>query len=474
MRNAVLAWGFATKALDDAGMSRFLLSCVAVCGLLAAAASAPAQDGEGKDIGAAFTVSGIEIDVGAPTSDAARDAAFKEAPRRAWPRLWARLTGNEADSAPQMSDAALSAIIDGIEIQREQLGEGRYIATLGVAFDRQRAGRRLPAGARVIQSRPMLLVPVLTEAGAMSTYEPYSPWFKAWQAFPASSSTIDYVRPRGSAADRVIVNGWQGLRGDRRLWRQILGRYSADNVVTAEARLRRTYPGGPVSGYFLARYGPDAEILDSFSLRASSSAEIPAMLSQAVQRMDGAYTRALEEGVLQAEDSLSANLSSISAPPVEIDDGFEALGLIIAQVPTPAADDWVALENAISGVPAVDRLTLTSLQVGGLSEVELATSASEAQLRAALAARNLTLVGSDGNYIIRRRQTGDGAAGEVVTPNAAGTGGAGISEPQAGSPAQNGQPPAGNAPAAPSTNPSATGEQPQSLLPPVDETGDDR
>ena len=265
--------------------------------------------------GTAFAVENIRLDVKAETVEAARNAAFREAPRRAWPRLWARMTGQKGSEAPTMSDAALDAMIDAIEVERERFGAGRYIARLGVVFNRQRAGERLPLGARILQSRPLLLLPISTDAGAFGALEPDGEWFAAWENFSSGSSVIDYVRPQGSAADRILLTGWQARRDDRGLWRAALARYDADNVLVAEARIDRTYPGGPIGASFVARYGPNGAELARFRMRANGPQELSAMLAAAVKRMDGAYARALQDGRLGADDERSVTLDPIAAAP---------------------------------------------------------------------------------------------------------------------------------------------------------------
>ena len=52
------------------------------------------------------------------------------------------------------------------------------------------------------------------------------------------------------------------------------------------ARLERQWPGGPVRGTFTARYGPDSRPLDTFTLKADSADALPAMLAQAVERIE--------------------------------------------------------------------------------------------------------------------------------------------------------------------------------------------
>ncbi|MGB7406483.1 MAG: hypothetical protein WA906_12395 [Pacificimonas sp.] len=438
--------------------------------LFAAAWSQSRAQGEGSAAepaatGAAFTVGGIVLDVRADSVEEARDAAFREAPRRAWPRLWARMTGQSADSAPRMSDAALDAMIDAVEVEEERFGRERYIATLGIVFDRQRAGRRLPLGARLLQSSPVLLIPVLADAGTMTTFDPDSPWFEAWQEFGAGSSVIDYIRPGGSAGDNILLNAWQARRDDRTLWRAALERYDADNIVVAEARLTRSFPGGPVAGEFIARFGPDARELDRFTLRAEGAADVDDMLQTAVRRIDGLYAGALQDGLLQADSALSVALAPIAAAASEIDDGLSRANTITATVVTPTTEEWSAIEGILSVLPELPRYSLETLDIGGTSRVRLFYLGGVQPLRLALDRRGLRLEQGEAGFRLRRR-IGSEAALPTVTvgiPDGAPPAPAAPAAPEIADPEQD---PAIETPAtAPPEAMPVRDEGPQSLLP---------
>ncbi|MBZ6378549.1 hypothetical protein B5C34_12320 [Pacificimonas flava] len=398
------------------------LLVLAAAGILGPA-TGRAQD-ESTLTSEAFTVTGIELDISADSNDAARQAAFREAPRRAWPRLWARLSGGAEDAAPSLSDAALSAMVEAIEVEEELIGGGRYLATLGVVFDRRRTGRRLPAGARVLQSEPMLLIPLLADAGALSTFDQESEWYEAWRR-ASLGGTIDYIQPSASLGDRIVVPGWQGIRTSRRAWRTVLGRFRAENVLIAEARIQRSYPGGPIAGRFTARYGPDGISLGSFSLRASSAGEYMDMLTTAVQRIDRLYAEALERGLLETEEQLRVSLASISGPDLEIDDGRAALGTVTVAVSTPDIEAWQDVEAALSSLPALEQVALTSFAIGGTSRVRLDYNGSEDELRSALARRGLRVTsGTNGltlSLLSEAAPSGDSVGEQGVQPSQTGS-----------------------------------------------------
>src|SRR5688500_12131395 len=89
-----------------------------------------AQDGS-----QAFTVGGLDVDFYGKTTDEARYAAYRDAQRRAWKQLWARMTGSPVGAAPTMGDSALDGMVAGIEVEAERFSGRRYIARLGVVFD---------------------------------------------------------------------------------------------------------------------------------------------------------------------------------------------------------------------------------------------------------------------------------------------------------------------------------------------------
>jgi|TARA_R100000501_G_scaffold17911_1_gene34730 hypothetical protein len=455
----------------------FLVLAALLLGALMLNAAEAQQDAEGArsagegdaasaaNAGVAFAVEGIQLDVRAATVEQARDAAFREAPRQAWPRLWARMTGNEIDEAPAMTDAALDAMIESIEVEAERFGDGRYIATLGVIFERTRAGRRLPAGARVLQSGPLLLIPLLTDAGAASTLDPDSAWFAAWQEFSTGASVIDYVRPQATVADRILLGSWQALRDDRALWRAALAKYDADNVLVAEARLIRSYPGGPVTGQFVARYGPDSTVLQTFTLSANGTAGISDMLADAIKRIDGIYSRALQDGTIVADDSLSVALAPIEAPAGQLDDGFTAEQALTATVVTPEADDWTRIRAVLDQVPQVAGFTLETLNIGGTSIVRIAYAGELANLRYSLDSRGLRLEPGEAGYRLRPRIEGEAPLPPPAIPSPSASP---IPDPANTRPGSDPATPPGSPPSPTTPDAPDAENAPESLLPDID------
>lgn len=403
--------------------SRFLrpVPLAFALGMAALGAAVIAQI-EGGDRGVApidsssdFEVSGIKVDVAAKTADAARYGGWREAQRQGWRLLWSNVHGGPA---PGLSDSALDSIVAGIVVDNEQVGPNRYIATLGVLFDRVRAGQILGVSGSSIRSAPLLVIPVQWSGGTPQSFETRTEWQKAWARFRTGGSSIDYVRPSGTGADPLLLNYGQTGRPGRRWWRMLLDQYGAADVLVPQVRLERMWPGGPVIGHFSARFGPDNRPLSNFVLRVGSSAGIPQMMDEGVRRMDQIFAQALADGRLRPDSSL------VIEQPVEADalvpedvPGLDATdttdttdagaatagtATFSVQYETPDVASVGSTEAAVRGIAGVRSASTGSLALGGISVMRVTYAGDIAALKAALAARGFRVQEGGGALRISR------------------------------------------------------------------------
>lgn len=366
---------------------------------------APASGGNG------FEVGGVTVDVAARTAEEARYGGWRLAQRKAWAQLATRLTG----SASTVPDSTLDALVAGIVVEREQIAPTRYIARLGVLFDRARAGALLGVSAYSARSTPMLVIPVQWSGGVGQAFEGQSGWQQAWARFRTGDSSVDYVRPAGTGPDSLLLNVGQTGRPGRGWWRSVLGEYGASDVLIPTVKLYRQWPGGPVIGVFQARHGPDNRLLSSFSLRVGSAAGLPQLLDAGVKRIDAIYQTALRSGDLRPDASLSP--PPAPPPPVaqptpsaeSLDDVVNDLApsgatqtAVTIQFDTPNAATVSSTEAALRGVPGVRSAQTTSLALGGVSLMRVGYEGDPDLLRAALEARGFQVFGSGQTLRIRR------------------------------------------------------------------------
>jgi len=358
------------------------------------------------DSASTFEVTGIDVDVSAADGQKAREEGWREAQEKGWRALWAKTNNRPLNEAPALNDAALNGMVAGIVVEQEQIGPKRYIATLGVLFDRARTGELLGVGGVVRRSAPMLVIPVMLTGASFTSFESRNPWQAAWARFRTGNSPVDYVRPVGNGIDPLLLNMAQTKRPGRAWWRMIIDQYGAADVVVPEVQLSRLWPGGPVIGTFTARHGPDNQMLGRFTLRVENSASLPRLLDEGVRRLDLIFAAAVGAGELRPDPSLIVP----EAPPVEAtpEEPTETTQTPTVETPVPtgttttfsvqvATPDAAAVSSAELGVSRVRGVTsalTTSLALGGTSVMRVTFQGDSAAFQAALQAQGWQVTGS--------------------------------------------------------------------------------
>ena len=374
-------------------------------------------------------VRGIQVNTTGDSPEDARRAGWAEAQRLAWAKI----------GGPKLPDSQLDGLVTAIIVGQEQLGPHRYIATLGVVFDRTRAGGLLGGGGARARSAPMLVLPLLVTGGTQTMFEVRNPWQRAWAEYQTGASAVDYVRPNGAGWQSLMLTAGQPGRRSRAWWNEVLDQFGAADVVTPVAELTYLYPGGPVEGRFTARHGPDNRVLGSFALRADGSAQLPAMLAQAVERFDQIFTRALATGELRPDPTLTLDEIELSpevraliaaARQAELNDAARAAEQVPVPVapvpvtppsPAPGAETTAAPTSSftvqvgtpdpasidaalgsVRGAPGVRQVTTPSIAMGGTSVLQVSYAGDLAGLAAALRARGWTVVEGSNALAITR------------------------------------------------------------------------
>lgn len=365
-------------------------------------------------------ISGITVNTTGKTGWEARLEGWKVAQKQAWIKA----------GGPTMPESAIESMVTAVVIEREQIGPRRYIATLTIVFDRARAGQYIGGMATGTRTRsaPLLTIPVLYSGGVAQVYEVRGPWQQAWAQFRGGTSPIDYVRPSGAGGESLLITAGQPARRSRAWWHNVLDQFGAADVIVPEARLERQWPGGPVRGTFTARYGPDRTFLESFTLTANDEAGVTRMLADAVVRIDAAYARALEQGLLKPDPTIRQG-SGMDPALVALVQRAQALeqaaqaGATPTDGATPAATPTAAVTQAntftvqfaspdagavdaalaaVRGAPGVQSAATTSLAMGGTSVMRVTYAGELSALAAALRARGWQVSVGSNALSIRR------------------------------------------------------------------------
>jgi hypothetical protein len=375
-----------------------LLSLLLVCALAGISAVLYAQLETADrgilplDSSGTLDIGGIHVDVGGTDGESARYAGWRIAQRRGFRALWAKVHNLPISQAPNLPDGTLDQIVSSINVEREQIGPRRYIADLGVLFDRARAAEFLGlAGGEIQRSQPMLLIPILVTGGTATSVELRNAWQKAWAEFRTSQSPIDYVRISGMGADPLLINAAQTHRPGRGWWRNLIDSYGATDILVAEVQLQRLYPGGPARARFIGRHGPDNEIIGGFTLTAPNSESIPAMMEQGTQRMDQLFSEALAAGRLERDSSLNLPPPPIVEAPVTEAPIAQAAPARAYQVQVTGSVNIYNFAMAhLRTLAGIDSATPQQINPGGISYVLVSYHGDIGQLAAALQARGWT------------------------------------------------------------------------------------
>lgn len=409
---------------------KILTACLAASVLVGGTVMAQLESGERGilpiDSSGTLEVTGIKVDVGGKSADEARFNGWRIAQREGFKQLWASTNKRPVSQAPNLSDSTLDTLVSSIIVQNEQIGPNRYIAELGVLFDRARAGELLGVGGMQRRSAPMMLVPLMITGGTMTSVETRNPWQRSWAQFRTSSSAIDYVRPSGLGPDPLLINAAQTRRPGRGWWRNILDYYGAADILIAEVTMHRAYPGGPAVARFIGRHGADGTVLGAFTLRAKDSAGVQQMMNQGARQMDELFSRAFAAGMLPRDTSL---VTVVPPPPVEEElttrtdapKAAVAPRVIQIQVLTRDQGGLDAVYSALRGTAGVDSVSARSTAIGGWSLLLVNYRGENSTLAAALSARGYIVSDAGGTIRVNPGLPGSRPAAAQPPGNSTGT-----------------------------------------------------
>lgn len=359
------------------------------------------------DSSGTLEVTGIHVDVSAKDAQTARYQGWRIAQRQGFRALWAKTHNRPVSEAPTVPDSTLDGLVSSIVVDREQIGPNRYIADLGILFDRARSAELLGMTGEVRRSVPMLLMPVFLTAGTDSTVELRNPWQRAWAEFRTSQSPIDYVRVTGTGIDPLLVNGAQVDRPGRAWWRNVIDLYGAADILVAEVQFHRLYPGGPASARFIGFHGPDRQPVGTFTISGPAGVSTLAIMRAGVQRMDRLFAEALAAGNLVRDPSL--NIPEPPPPPAEV----------VEEAPIQQARTWTYQVQIVSPdvniynfamahlrtTSGVEQAVPVAINPGGVSYVNVTYRGDLSVLRALLASRGWSV--EQNGYVLRMTSTGN-------------------------------------------------------------------
>ena len=334
-----------------------------------------------------YTVSDISVDERATDEVSAKSVGLAKAQRDALRALLERLTlRSDHERLPQITDEMVAQAVRDFAVSEEKFGGGRYLASLNVRF-KPEAVRKLLGEASIsfaeVASRPMLVLPVLQNAGSTLLWDEPNPWFDAWIRREPPVGLVPLVLPLRDLSDISEISAEQALAGDQQSLQSISQKYKAFGVLVIFGRLSvDPISNAPLLDATVVRYQP-GEPEDSRSQRfqGRSGSDIEGLMDWTVQEL-----------VIGLEETWKTENLQQS--------GSEQRIRVL--VPVTRLSDWLSVKRKIASVPSVRKVDVERLSVRE-ARVDLTFLGEPNQLRRALALKDLDMAFEveKGGWVVR-------------------------------------------------------------------------
>jgi hypothetical protein len=298
--------------------------------------------------------------------------------------LTERLTlAGDRERLPAVNDAALAALVQGIEIADERTSATRYIARLNVRFKPDGVRQYLrDAGVPYSEtvSKPLLVVPVFESEGVRHLWDDANPWRTAWAARERSAGLMRIILPLGDLADSIVMDADRALAGDAGALGALTQRYGLTDAMVAHAWLQGDQAvDEPRVQVTLLRLRADGRETLTEVYAGGSFTDVAGVLNQVV---DFIATR-LEDEWKQA---------TLLRP--------EAGSTLDVTVPLATMEEWLAVRERLESMAELRQVEVLALNRGG-ARVVLHYFGDPARLKVALAQRDLELAERGGAWTLR-------------------------------------------------------------------------
>ncbi|HIM24885.1 MAG TPA: DUF2066 domain-containing protein [Rhodospirillales bacterium] len=293
-----------------------------------------------------FEVRDVAVDVTAETAAVAREQARAEGKARAFQRLMERLTLRiEHSGLPQLSAEEISPYVKDFSVADEKTSSVRYLARLTFHFKpKEVRGLLTESGFSFAEtvSKPVLVLPVFQNAGALILWDEPNPWREAWNARSKTRSLVPTLLPLGDLADIATIGADQAMDGDQQRLAALAKRYGASDtlVVFGVMRIEAAQARRVLDVYF-TRFGRQLqEQTEVISFPQKKGETVSALLARASQEL----TYVVEDN--WKRDNLLQ---------------FDRADMIPVMVSISGLKEWIRVRARLDGVAVLQRTELVLL-----------------------------------------------------------------------------------------------------------------
>jgi hypothetical protein len=373
-------------------MGRFVATALM---LLAALIATPPTAADEQP--APYTVT-IKVDATAANAVEARRMARVDGQRQALAKVVAQLAGSSEFQLPQLSDRAITDMVDSFEVGNEHVSAVRYLADYTFHFRPARVRRLMQEAGIAIGSgapagnapaagnatergggKPAVILPVFEDGTAVVLWDDPNPWRDAWAQRPGRPGPARLIVPLGDAAELTVIDAPQAIAGEA----EALGKIAADNggvdaiVALATAERRGVELAGLAVTVKRYRQGQLTRTQgESFNRNPGES--------------EGDFVRRAVDGTAAAIEHGPTEVAAASVPPATL----------IATVQISGLAEWVAVRDRLAEVPTVRKVDLLSLN-RQQARIAITYSGTPDQLKSSLADADLDLGGEGPTWQVR-------------------------------------------------------------------------
>jgi hypothetical protein len=298
-----------------------------------------------------FEVPGIAVDVTADSAQAARILAQDQGQQKAFSVLLKRLTLSAYhDRLPTLPANRIREMILDFSVTDEKASSVRYIANMIYHFRAPQVralldNNNIPYAETA--SKPVLMLPVYQDAGALLLFDDPNPWRSAWDGLGqgGGDGLVPMVLPFGDLQDVRMIGAEQAIEGDVQRLAEIAKRYETGDVVVAHGILRRDGGYGVAElEVYLTRFGSALQehtVVKTFT--ATSAETVPDLLRRAALQLK-----------IQVEDNWKED-NLIQAGQIQV---------LPLQVRVGSLKDWVRVRDRLNGVAIVRHAEVVLMRQG--------------------------------------------------------------------------------------------------------------
>ncbi len=333
-----------------------------------------------------FTVADVPVDATAASAAAAREAARIDGQRRAFRILVGRLTlAADQKRLPKPSDAQLTDMIRDFEVANERRSTVRYLADYTFRF-RPEAVRGLLRSAGIpfaeTMSKPVTVLPVLTQGGASVLWDDPNPWRDAWANRKPAAGLVPLAVPLGDAGDVAAIDAQKALAADLDALAAIAARYGGGDALIAHATQGDD--------------GALATVVKRVSAAGSTDILNETFRPNPGESQQDLMARAVDDSIAALEEAWKREM---------LLGGAAQAGALTAEVPITSLGDWLFVRGRLAGLPVIKSSDLLALDRHA-AQVEIHFLGDPAKLQLALAQRDLVLRQDGQSWTLQRRGTG--------------------------------------------------------------------